>query len=138
MEINPSTVFYPAADRNDAGVILAAELSANGCAKRLVAHFDEMVKTGLAEVLIGDDDDEPIVIRLIEGASYITDDVKEPSVIKESVWLWVSKDGSPGDSARNDPSDALTAIDKKWPRGRWRKSTGAVARLSLSVCSIRI
>jgi hypothetical protein len=61
---DPSTRFYQIADRNDARVLLAAELSAKGIEKQLVVHFDEIVKSGIADVFIGDDDDEPVVVKM--------------------------------------------------------------------------
>ena len=78
---NPNSArFHQLADRNDARVILAAELSANGAEKQFVAYYDQLAKAGVVDVFVGDDDDEPVLIKLKTRG-------------EKPVWKLVTKDG---------------------------------------------
>ena len=62
--------FLPVADRVDMRVILAAELGRFGTEKKLISTMDEMVAAGGADVLISDDNDELVMLRM-DGDCYV-------------------------------------------------------------------
>jgi hypothetical protein len=61
--------FHFFADRNDARVVLTAELGRFGVDKNLIFAMDQMVQLGQADVFISDNDDEQVMLRLYDPKS---------------------------------------------------------------------
>jgi hypothetical protein len=57
--------FLPIADRADMRVILAAELGRFGADKKVIDSIDGIVREGAADVLVSDDNDELIMLRIL-------------------------------------------------------------------------
>ncbi len=58
--------FHAMSDRNDARVRAAVEFGRTGATTDLILHYDELIQSGRLEVLLGDGDDEQMVIRFCD------------------------------------------------------------------------